>query len=157
MLVNPIVYMSEGLRAALTPTLPHMHPVLILGMLVVFLCLLTWLGVEGFCAALSASRKSQSLRGVSFLLQIHCDQLAVEAAVLDKDLVGPLAGDDDSGEVDARDIALERRRIADRAAVVRFVQLHAERSMKLEVRVIAGEREDELIRQRDVRPPAWRA
>ena len=24
--VNPIVYMSEGLRAALTPTLPHMHP-----------------------------------------------------------------------------------------------------------------------------------
>lgn len=47
-LVNPIVYMSEGLRSALTPTLPHMHPLLILGMLVVFLVLLTWLGIRGF-------------------------------------------------------------------------------------------------------------
>lgn len=47
-LVNPIVYMSEGLRSALTPTLPHMHPALILGMLVVFLVLLTWLGIRGF-------------------------------------------------------------------------------------------------------------
>ena len=47
-LVNPIVYMSEGLRAALTPSLPHMHPFAIVGMLVVFLCLLTGLGVRGF-------------------------------------------------------------------------------------------------------------
>jgi ABC-2 type transport system permease protein len=47
-LINPIVYMSEGLRSALTPTLPHMHPALILGMLVVFLVLLTWLGIRGF-------------------------------------------------------------------------------------------------------------
>ena len=47
-LINPIVYMSEGLRAALTPTLPHMHPALILSMLVVALCLLTWLGIRGF-------------------------------------------------------------------------------------------------------------
>jgi ABC-2 type transport system permease protein len=47
-LINPIVYMSEGLRAALTPTLPHMNPTLILGMLVASLCLLTWLGIKGF-------------------------------------------------------------------------------------------------------------
>jgi ABC-2 type transport system permease protein len=47
-LINPIVYMSEGLRAALTPTLPHMNPVLILSMLVASLCLLTWLGIRGF-------------------------------------------------------------------------------------------------------------
>jgi ABC-2 type transport system permease protein len=46
-LINPIVYMSEGLRAALTPT-AHMNPVLIVGMLVFFLCLLTWLGIRGF-------------------------------------------------------------------------------------------------------------
>jgi ABC-2 type transport system permease protein len=46
-LVNPIVYMSEGLRSALTP-MPHMHPLLILGMLVFFLVLLTWLGIKGF-------------------------------------------------------------------------------------------------------------
>ena len=46
-LVNPIVYMSEGLRSALTP-MPHMNPALILGMLVFFLVLLTWLGIRGF-------------------------------------------------------------------------------------------------------------
>lgn len=47
-LVNPIVYMSEGLRAALTPSLPHMNPWFILGMLTASLCLLTWLGIRGF-------------------------------------------------------------------------------------------------------------
>ncbi len=47
-LINPIVYMSEGLRAALTPSLPHMHPVLIVAMLLVALTLLTWLGIRGF-------------------------------------------------------------------------------------------------------------
>ena len=47
-LINPIVYMSEGLRAAVTPALPHMDPVLIVGMLVFFLVLLTLTGVKGF-------------------------------------------------------------------------------------------------------------
>ena len=47
-LINPIVYMSEGLRAALTPSLPHMPPAMILLMLTAFLILLTWLGVRGF-------------------------------------------------------------------------------------------------------------
>jgi len=47
-LLNPIVYMSEGLRSALTPSLPHMYPGLILGMLVFFLVLLTRLGIRGF-------------------------------------------------------------------------------------------------------------
>ncbi len=46
-LLNPIVYMSEGLRAALTPT-QHMNPILIVGMLCIFLCFLTYLGVRGF-------------------------------------------------------------------------------------------------------------
>jgi ABC-2 type transport system permease protein len=47
-LVNPIVYMSEGLRGALTPGLPHMPEALVLTMLVFFCGLLTWLGVRGF-------------------------------------------------------------------------------------------------------------
>jgi ABC-2 type transport system permease protein len=47
-LINPIVYMSEGLRAAVTPTLPHMNPVYIVTMLWFFLVLLTWLGIKGF-------------------------------------------------------------------------------------------------------------
>jgi ABC-2 type transport system permease protein len=47
-LVNPIVYMSEGLRAALTPSLGHMPEAMILLMLCFFLVLLTWLGMKGF-------------------------------------------------------------------------------------------------------------
>lgn len=47
-LLNPIVYMSEGLRSALTSGLPHMPQTLTVGMLLFFLALLTWLGVRGF-------------------------------------------------------------------------------------------------------------
>lgn len=47
-LVNPIVYMSEGLRAGLTPTLPHMPPAVSLLMLLVALSILTTLGIKGF-------------------------------------------------------------------------------------------------------------
>jgi ABC-2 type transport system permease protein len=47
-LLNPIVYMSEGLRAALTPSLPHMPVWLILGALVFWLALLGWVGTRGF-------------------------------------------------------------------------------------------------------------
>jgi len=47
-LVNPIVYMSEGLRSAVTPALPHMPNALTLAMLTFFLALLTWLGIKGF-------------------------------------------------------------------------------------------------------------
>ncbi len=46
-LINPIVYMSEGLRASLTDS-PHMPVAVILGMLVFFLAALSWLGMRGF-------------------------------------------------------------------------------------------------------------
>lgn len=47
-LVNPIVYMSEGLRAALTPSLGHMPEAAIITMLVFFLCALYYAGLRGF-------------------------------------------------------------------------------------------------------------
>ncbi|HWZ12376.1 MAG TPA: ABC transporter permease [Acidobacteriaceae bacterium] len=47
-LVNPIVYMSEGLRAALTPGLPHMPEPLILSALLLSLLLLGYAGIRGF-------------------------------------------------------------------------------------------------------------
>ena len=47
-LINPIVYISEGLRASLTPGMGHMPDALLLAMLVFFLALLTWLGMRGF-------------------------------------------------------------------------------------------------------------
>jgi ABC-2 type transport system permease protein len=39
-LVNPVVYISEGLRGALTPDVPHMHPAVFLGAMVLLLALL---------------------------------------------------------------------------------------------------------------------
>jgi ABC-2 type transport system permease protein len=47
-LVNPIVYMSEGLRTSLTPSLPHMPAWLILLMLTLSLVLLGTAGIKGF-------------------------------------------------------------------------------------------------------------
>jgi ABC-2 type transport system permease protein len=47
-LANPIVYMSEGLRAALTPSVPHMPATLIVMALLVSLGLLWTLGIKGF-------------------------------------------------------------------------------------------------------------
>ncbi len=47
-LINPIVYFSEGLRAALTPQMGHMGYTAILVALVFFLVALTWVGVTGF-------------------------------------------------------------------------------------------------------------
>ena len=47
-LLNPIVYISEGLRAALTPSMGHMPDSMILALLIFFLALLTWAGLRGF-------------------------------------------------------------------------------------------------------------
>ena len=47
-LINPIVYMSEGLRAALTPSVQSMPPGVIVIALLVSLGLLWWLGIKGF-------------------------------------------------------------------------------------------------------------
>ncbi len=66
------------------------------------------------------------------------DQFSVEAAVLDEDLVRALACDDHSREIDARNVAFECGWIADRAAVVRGIQLDSEPFDEVEVRMIAG-------------------
>ncbi len=45
---NPITYVSEGMRAALTPSVPHMRPWICLLALVGSLALFTFTGVRGF-------------------------------------------------------------------------------------------------------------
>jgi ABC-2 type transport system permease protein len=47
-LVNPLVYMSEAFRTALTPQIPHMPTGLIYLALIGFAVGLTWLGIDGF-------------------------------------------------------------------------------------------------------------
>jgi ABC-2 type transport system permease protein len=47
-LVNPLVYMSEGLRSTLTPSLPHMPAWISFLALTVGLAVLGWIGMRGF-------------------------------------------------------------------------------------------------------------
>src|ERR1043166_9003730 len=47
-LVNPLVYASEGFRLALTPEFPHMSPWLVYGALVGFSIFFTWAGLTKF-------------------------------------------------------------------------------------------------------------
>jgi len=49
-LVNPVVYMSEGLRAAVSPGLPHMPLLAIYGLLVTALGVMLWVGLTKFKA-----------------------------------------------------------------------------------------------------------
>lgn len=45
--LNPLIYVTEGMRAALT-TAPHMHLYVIYPVLVGFAALFLWLGIKGF-------------------------------------------------------------------------------------------------------------
>jgi len=47
-LVNPLVYMCEGFRAALTNGTPHMGLPFVYGGLILFGVVLTWIGIDGF-------------------------------------------------------------------------------------------------------------
>lgn len=47
-LINPLVYISEGLRLALTPEFKHMPVAAVLAALVVSTAALAWLGIDGF-------------------------------------------------------------------------------------------------------------
>jgi ABC-2 type transport system permease protein len=47
-LINPLVYVSEGMRAALTPAVPHMPIGAMLAALVAISVLFLWLGIRAF-------------------------------------------------------------------------------------------------------------
>ncbi|MBV9773950.1 MAG: ABC transporter permease [Gemmatimonadetes bacterium] len=47
-LVNPLVYVAEGMRGALTPSMPHMPVPVVLAALAGLTVLFGWLGVRGF-------------------------------------------------------------------------------------------------------------
>ena len=49
-LLNPVVYMSEGLRAALSPQIPHMPLWAVYGLLAAAFAALLWIGLKKFAA-----------------------------------------------------------------------------------------------------------
>jgi len=74
--------------------------------------------------------------------------MSVEAAVFDEDLVGAHAGDDNAGQVNAWDIALEGLRIADWKPVG-ALETDPHRLKKTEIEMVAGHGEDKVIFERD--------
>ena len=47
-LINPLVYVSEGMRAALTPSIPHMPNVVMATALLLNSAVFLWLGLRAF-------------------------------------------------------------------------------------------------------------
>jgi ABC-2 type transport system permease protein len=47
-LINPLVYVSEGMRGALTPSVPHMPMPALIGALMATLAIFMWLGLRAF-------------------------------------------------------------------------------------------------------------
>jgi ABC-2 type transport system permease protein len=47
-LINPLVYVAEGMRAALTPTIPHMNVFAIVGALLALTAFFVWIGLRSF-------------------------------------------------------------------------------------------------------------
>jgi ABC-2 type transport system permease protein len=47
-LINPLVYVSEGMRAALTPSVPHMPLMLLIAALLATFAIFMWLGLRAF-------------------------------------------------------------------------------------------------------------
>ena len=47
-MINPLVYLSEGLRLALAKDVPHMPVVAIYGAIIAFTAVLLRLGIDGF-------------------------------------------------------------------------------------------------------------
>src|SRR5215469_10555245 len=72
------------------------------------------------------------------------DLLAVEAAILDKNLVGARSGHDHTRDVDSRYVALERNRIAYRTTLFGG-EFDSHRAKKFIVGMISGEREDKVV------------
>jgi ABC-2 type transport system permease protein len=47
-LVNPLVYVAEGMRGALTPSLPHMNLAAVMVVLALMTVAFWWLGIRAF-------------------------------------------------------------------------------------------------------------
>src|SRR6266852_3270483 len=80
------------------------------------------------------------------LAQMGGDLFPVKAPVLDENFAGARSGHDYTGHVDAWDIALERDRIAHRPLLLSR-QLYADTGQEVEVRMVPGERKNEIVLQ----------
>ncbi len=136
-LINPIVYITEGLRAALTPhhrSHARRHDPRDAALL---LRPADRIGP----ARLLEPRPQLARRPPDLLRQVLRDQVAMKASILDEDLIGPLASHHHPSQINPRHIRLQRRRIAHRASRIRIIQLHTHRLDKMEVRMVSRQRE----------------
>src|SRR5579864_4739292 len=93
-----------------------------------------------------ARSQQLTLRGPAgqLLAQIGGDELAVEASILDEDFIGARAGHDYTRHVDSRHIALQRLRVANRAALLRR-KLNSHAGQEVVIGVVAGHGENKIV------------
>src|ERR1035437_3226391 len=99
---------------------------------------LLWLGSEAI---------PPEIRPQGFL-QVFSDLFAVKAAVFDENFVGPRSRHDHPRNINSRNIALQRDRIANRAALL-LRQFNPHAAQKIVVRMVANQGEHEVILQAD--------
>src|SRR5215468_12706131 len=80
-----------------------------------------------------------------FALEVGGDLVAMEPAVLDKDLGGAVSRDNDSGQIDPGNIGFERFGVDTWAAIRWRADFDPDLAEKLQIRVIAGEREHKVV------------
>ena len=86
------------------------------------------------------------LRSIRALFNIIDDELAVKTAIFDKDLVGASSRNENSRQIEAGNVAFKSFRVAYRTVTL-WIDLHPRPAQQINVRMIAGEREHEIVLQ----------
>src|SRR5438132_9850210 len=86
------------------------------------------------------------LRSIRALFNIIDDELAVKTAIFDKDLVGASSRYENSRQIEAGNVAFKSFRVAYRTVTL-WIDLDPRHAQQINVRMIAGEREHEIVLQ----------
>src|ERR1039458_4966494 len=115
--------------------------------------------MRGLAIAMTSANLTQMVKlrtssRLEFLLDVGNDLLAVEAAVLDENLVRIHPGDNDSGQIDAGYVALQSLRVT--LGTVRLrIDFHARLAEEVEIRVVAREGKDKIVFRSQYFPAAF--
>src|SRR5580765_1163921 len=89
--------------------------------------------LQFLCRGLRSDVLSGNRRAPELPLKIQRDLAAVKAAILDENLVRAVAGDNDTGKVDARDVGFERFQVDAGFAIREFSDLYADASKEIKI------------------------
>ena len=90
----------------------------------------------------------QSLNRDQLSPKILSDQLPMKSSVLNKNLIRAFTRHNHASKINPWNITLQRRRITDRATIIRLIEPHPKPLDKTKVRMVSRQRKHKLIRKR---------